>query len=584
MRHGLRIFGQELVRPVHYIVAGCVGAVLTLLSGSAAGTFVAPFAVPFLVSSLGRAFSRFAHLEREQLLQLPAMRRSPAFVMRRDGTIEAAMGRTAALFDQHGVRNVSEFLQLPGVEPGEGGRDDGEDPVVARICAAADEPVVFSPVVKRWYRVSSHCERDESMVLVWLDDVTAEREAESHRAAVREFQIEVMDDVLGAGSQNSGEERLARLILDSGYEAVLLAQERSDGNLVGRARRYGSTRLLERSEDIYVPAGSRAPIARSRAEGRAVAAHRSDFDSDDAFDRSYPVAPEMRDFLGGRVENLANYHAGRTSIVAFNRRPALTRADLRFLETAADAAQSLFAALDVAHDRDVRFIQAIHGVCASAEFSDEITGRHIWRVNAYAELLAGELCPRTAMCTDLGQVAAAHDIGKVAIPQIVQAPRALTAEEFERMKMHTVFGAQILERMIGVSDNVDSRLVLACEIALHHHQRWDGAGYPGLIGDDGIERAFDSREPAFYQALRPLRGDEIPLAARIVSVCDSYDALRSPRPYKRPFTHEEAVAIVDCDDRSGARAIDRYGPDVADAWERNRDRFREIYDSMRDDA
>lgn len=585
MKRGGSILLQELVRPTHYVVALCVGTVLTVITNSGVGLAFAPFVVPFLVSSVGRTFSRIAYVERERLLQLPAMRRSPAFVMARDGTVEATMGRTAELFELHGVRNVADFLQPPDEELDKRGADRAGEPVAAMICADdEDEPVLYSPVVERWYRVSSHCDSDDDSVLIWLSDVTDEREAELRRAAIRSFQIEVVEDVMGADPVDKGEERLARLILDSGYEAVLFARERHDGHLAGSAMRYATDGRLERSGEIHVPMDSRAPITRSRIEGRAIAARRRNYDSAEGFERAYPVAPEMCAFLRERVVNLANYHAGRTSIVAFNRRPELTRSDLRFLEAAADAAQSLFAATDIARDRDVRFIQAIHGLCASAEFSDEITGFHIWRVNAYAGALAEQLCPGDRMCMEIGQVAAAHDIGKVAIPELVHAPRRLTTAEFDEMKMHTVYGAQILDRMIGVSEVVDSRLMLAREIALNHHQRWDGGGYPGLIDESGTQRPIDSRSLEYYRALRPLRGEEIPLSARIVSVCDCYDALRSSRPYKRPFTHEEAVSIIDCDPNGNVRAVDRYGPEVADAWEKNRERFREIFETMSDGA
>ncbi len=585
MKRGGRILLQELVRPTHYVVAVFVGAVLTFVTSYTFGMVLAPFVVPFLVSSIGRTFARIAHLERERLLQLPAMRLSPAFVMAIDGTVEAAMGRTAELFELHGVRCVADFLELPEEKRIERGAERNDESVAAIICSIDDnEPVLYAPAVERWYRVSSHCEPGDDSVLVWLSDVTAEREAELRRAAVRSFQIEVVEDAASSDPFDTGEERLARLILDSGYEAVLFARERSDGHLVGRAMRYVTDRQLERSGDIHVPIDSRAPITRSRVEGRAIAAHRERYESDETFERAYPVAPEMREFLGGRVDNLANYHAGRTSIVAFNRRPELTMSDLRFLEAAADAAQSLFAAMDIARDRDVRFIQAIHGLCASAEFSDEITGLHIWRVNAYAEVLAEQLCPGERLCMEIGQVAAAHDVGKVAIPELVHAPRRLSVAEFEQMKMHTIYGAQILDRMIGVSEVVDSRLLLARDIALNHHQRWDGGGYPGLMDESGVQRPIDNRSPGYYASLRPLCREEIPLSARIVSVCDCYDALRSSRPYKRAFTHEEAVAIIDCDPNGDVRAVDRYGPEVTRAWERNRERFREIFETMNDRA
>jgi len=318
--------------------------------------------------------------------------------------------------------------------------------------------------------------------------------------------------------------------------------------------------------------------------GHAVGADRSAYADSSEFDREYPVAPDVCTFIDEPVRNLVNYHAGATSIVAFNKAGSPTRADLTFLEAAVDAAHSLFVALDVAKDRDLRFIQSIHGLCASAEFSDEITGSHIWRVNAYAEMLAQGLCVGGDLCRDIGQVAAAHDIGKVAIPELVQAPRVLSPEEWRHMQLHTVYGAQILDRMIALSDRTDGRLVLARDIALNHHQRWDGKGYPGLFDAEGVQVRLAGRNPQYYEGLRPPVREEIPLAARIVSVCDIYDALRSARPYKTAFTHSEAVALIERDDRSDAGGEDRFGPDVFAAFMDNRHRCDEIFEEMQDIA
>ncbi len=575
MKDFLRFLLEETRRPIHYAVAVGVGAILTVLSSFETSIWMAPFVVPFLVSSIGRATTRARFVEYDRLLQLPAMRESPAFVMHSDGTIEASMGRTAELFDRLGVRHISDFLS-PEAE------DSGES-LMSAVCTSRSrdyDPVFYSPAVGCYYRVSSHRGEKGDIVLVWLTDVSAEREAERFRAAVRTFQIEVVEDLRRARPSLSGEQRLARLIIDAGFEAILFAHEQTDGSLSGHAIRRGSDGELQYSEDLCIPPDSEAPIRRSRQEGRAVAAHRAAFESDAAFERMYPVAPQMRQFLDGRVENLANYHAGATSIVAFNRSPKLTRSDLRFLESAVDAANSLFSAVHVASDRDLRFIQAIHGLCASAEFSDEITGKHIWRVNAYSQVLAETLKPDEQLSTDLGQVAAAHDIGKVAIPNLVRAPRRLTDSEFAQMQLHTVYGAQIIDRMIALSTEVDDRLLLAREVALNHHQRWDGKGYPGLATPDGKLVRLESRDSAYYRALRPLAAGEIPLSARIVSICDTYDALRSPRPYKPALTHEQAVSMIECDESQGVHGSDRYGPDVFEAWNENREEFREIYNEM----
>ncbi|TVR91823.1 MAG: HD domain-containing protein [Spirochaetaceae bacterium] len=577
---GVRLFLQELRRPNHYFVALGVGTILTSISLlQFGGAVVFPFLVPFLVSSVSRSAVRAANRNKEVLLRLPAEREDPTFVMCRDGQIEAALGNTAALFAEHSVTNINDFLV-----------DESGGDAVTKICEVSSLPdeamapayELYCPKLDRWYGFRVRMATGDPELLVWLNDVSAERLSRERRSTVRQFQIATLEDASGVHLLTNGDERLAQLILESGYTAVFFAREDTPGQLDAAGFRLCPKGNLVRSGSITISQASHAPIFRSRAAGHAVAADRGAYAVSSEFDRDYPVAPEVRSFIDEPVRNLVNYHAGATSIVAFNKAGAPTRSDLTFLEAAVDAAHSLFVALDVAKDRDLRFIQAIHGLCASAEFSDEITGSHIWRVNAYAEMLAQGLCVDGALCRDIGQVAAAHDIGKVAIPELVQAPRALSPDEWQHMQLHTVYGAQILERMIALSDRTDERLVLARDIALNHHQRWDGKGYPGLFDSEGVQVRLVGRTPQHYKELRPPARAEIPLAARIVSVCDIYDALRSARPYKTAFTHSEAVALIERDDRSGAGGEERFGPDVFGAFMDNSHRCQEIFQEMQD--
>ena len=115
---------------------------------------------------------------------------------------------------------------------------------------------------------------------------------------------------------------------------------------------------------------------------------------------------------------------------------------------------------------------------------------------------------------------ALHDIGKIAIDEkILNKPGRLTQEEFEEMKKHTVYGADMLYKLVNF--NEEPLLQTAYQIARSHHERWDGRGYP-----DG------------------LKGDEIPMSAQIVSLADVYDALTSERCYKKAFSHETAIRMI----------------------------------------
>jgi putative two-component system response regulator len=150
--------------------------------------------------------------------------------------------------------------------------------------------------------------------------------------------------------------------------------------------------------------------------------------------------------------------------------------------------------------------------------------------------------------------AALHDIGKVAIPDaILLKPGRLTAEEFEIMKTHTTHGRDAIANAESILGTPDSFLAHARNIAYCHHERWDGNGYP--LG---------------------LKGERIPLSARLMAIADVYDALISSRPYKEGMPHARAVAIL----REG-RGSD-FDPRILDIFLDINERFREIALTFRD--
>lgn len=175
----------------------------------------------------------------------------------------------------------------------------------------------------------------------------------------------------------------------------------------------------------------------------------------------------------------------------------------------------------------------IIALASLAETRDTDTGAHIRRTQRYVRILAEAARNDPAFAPELGgevinllfKTAPLHDIGKVGIPdRILFKPGPLTEEEFSIMKEHTTLGGRAISEAQKQLGESNSFLHLAHEIATTHHERWDGTGYPA-----------------------GLRGEQIPLAGRLMAIADVYDALRSRRVYKGPLSHEEACAIIQQD-------------------------------------
>ena len=206
---------------------------------------------------------------------------------------------------------------------------------------------------------------------------------------------------------------------------------------------------------------------------------------------------------------------------------------------------------------------AILAIANLAESIDDDTGGHLQRIRSYCKVLAEELRADSRYkdsiteeyCEMIYDLSPLHDLGKVGIRDyILQKPDKLTPEEFEKMKDHAEIGARAL-RMAGEMIHRESIFSIGEMIARFHHEKWDGSGYPAV--DINGEK-------------RPLRGEEIPLCARIVALADVYDALTSKRPYKMPFPHERAREMLL--NQSGKH----FDPEVVQAFVRREQDFISI--------
>ena len=196
-----------------------------------------------------------------------------------------------------------------------------------------------------------------------------------------------------------------------------------------------------------------------------------------------------------------------------------------------------------AHDEiKESYIDSIHRLVMASEYKDEDTGDHIVRMGEYCFLMAQKLNLSEEFKETIYYASPMHDIGKIGIPdKIILKPGKLTFDEFEIIKTHTKIGARLLSR------SKSKILQMAQEIALNHHEKFNGTGYPNQ-----------------------LKGIAIPISGRLTAIADTFDALTSKRPYKDPYPPEVTYDILK------KERGQHFDPDILDMFISNFDQFIEI--------
>jgi len=245
------------------------------------------------------------------------------------------------------------------------------------------------------------------------------------------------------------------------------------------------------------------------------------------------------------VSNMACYLSESLCILSVNYNRDVTPYDASVLN--GFAMQSLFMKSLSAQIRDTEsaFEYTVYALARASEAYDDVTGNHILRVGDYSAVIAAALGMPAKFVEAMRIQATLHDVGKVHIhPDILRKPGRLTEKEWSEMKKHTVYGSTIIGK--------HERLRMANRIACSHHERWDGSGYP-----------------------QGLKGEQIPIEGRIMSIADQYDALRDARPYKPSYDHATAYRIITEGDGRSMPA--HYDPDVLRLFQAHHGEFEDIY-------
>jgi len=250
-----------------------------------------------------------------------------------------------------------------------------------------------------------------------------------------------------------------------------------------------------------------------------------------------PRGPSNSDQLKKYAEDLTEVYKSEKE-----KRKELEASKQQLVKYADDLNQTILELKAAHQELQEAYFDTIHRLVLAAEYKDEDTGDHIKRMSQYCALIAEKLGMPAKEVQNIIYAAPMHDVGKIGIPDsILMKPGKLTKEEFEIMKSHTIIGANIL------ANSKAEVLKLAEQIAISHHEKWNGKGYP-----------------------QGFSGDNIPMAGRIVGLADAFDALTSKRPYKEPFPVEVALDIIKKEREQ------HFDPDVVDVFLENIDEIVKI--------
>lgn len=219
------------------------------------------------------------------------------------------------------------------------------------------------------------------------------------------------------------------------------------------------------------------------------------------------------------LDERTGFELGAVDYISKPVKPAILEARVKTHLTLASRANQLESLVQLrTQELESARYKIIHKLGRAAEFRDNETGLHIIRMSQYGYLLARKIDQPAHWCQLFLSAAPMHDIGKIGIPDaVLLKPGKLTPEEYIIIQTHPAIGAKI------IGDDDDPLLVMAKEIALYHHERWDGSGYPNGLSQD-----------------------QIPLCARIATIADVFDALTTPRTYKAAWSIDDAFNYL-CD-------------------------------------
>lgn len=313
--------GREFLSPINYVIAALVGVIILVGQGNSPFASIVPYLTPIVVQALSKSTVKYRSRYDTLLLQLPAQRPDPTFVIDAVGTILASAGNTRAVADRHELRHVPDFV----LDSERSAIDEGlrrKEPF---------EQTCYSDLLRGWYEIRFVPVHGGAAWLVWFQDVTTRVENEERLRRFRSASTKLLRDRETIRSLDDLDTHIAETIITDGFRSVFIVRDVGD-TLRGRVFKRRDGELL-RSEVIHIDAASPAPVTLSRKHHDVIIGSRLPEESTIDFEARYPFNAAVKEFVGEEIDNFATYHHDRLSIVFFNRVRGVSQDDREVFES-----------------------------------------------------------------------------------------------------------------------------------------------------------------------------------------------------------------------------------------------------------
>ena len=328
----LRLLGKEFISPLNYVMAFLIGITINFFQGLGLFYSAVPFIVPIIVQGISKASVKFGNRNVNLLVRLPMERKDPAFVMNEKGDIIASEGSTKDFLDKYSIDNFSDLFENQKVSSIKG--------VIHKACYQEGHQAKewYSPKIDKWFAVHLKADSLSNKLLVWLDDITLQKNLIYKLSKIRNFITQMMLSVNEQVALADSFDRMAKFVLDMGYQGVFITTKDKNDNLVGNVYKIEENSEIEKSEQIVIPKDSHAPIWDSRKNRGIVSDTRENYSDPSEFDSKHAFDERVVNFLNFKIDNFINYHEQNISFIIFNKNEAITNFDHTLMEAMVNSA------------------------------------------------------------------------------------------------------------------------------------------------------------------------------------------------------------------------------------------------------